>query len=623
MRLPEWILLLVTVVLLAGCRTEPAQPPPTATPLPEAAVSGVLLPSGDANGVGGRAVGLCRADLTSSFAPSPCELLERTAITDEQGRFHFTGLQPGSYFVVYTPDGGPAALAAWAGQTLRPGNWTWLHDTYLELDDGQSANVWPPASLPDSVTLDRGAYGGQTLMLAGSPLVLGHEIHKTDGTAQAMLVTASAPPGGTATVTLPLLQPQPPDLEAVRVDPGPLTRQELPLVDRALAARWSAFIDGDDTAYRDTDAAVIRALRSGGVHRIGGAVLTAVEALDNRLVKAVGYWHIDVQSGEGKLVGWYDPATGDVQEVRTGYRLNVRDDTGIWTEAGAEGEQLYHYGYSYYRRWDQLLPDPVILLVNDFYGEGSAHMWRHVAQYQEVKRSFGGDLSLLDWDNRTLTRIQAWTPAFPPFVRLPDSGTVDINRDRFLRAVIDGRVQVDGDSVDAFLASDVATNGTFDRAPDRQAVIDALLIPYRSGHLYTDLEAAIILDATYGGSAGEPLTVVISDRLAQGFQVPRYRDKVVYVSRDEVANVLLGYPGALNSRWPHEMGHIVDFRSEQYAFTSRPPVGSRCEPVKYLMEYMWWVRRYPGDAPDWDWMPINSGLTLARLLTDSYHNSGC
>jgi hypothetical protein len=98
---------------------------------------------------------------------------------------------------------------------------------------------------------------------------------------------------------------------------------------------------------------------------------------------------------------------------------------------------------------------------------------------------------------------------------------------------------------------------------------------------------------------------------------------VVYVSRDEVANVLLGYPGALNSRWPHEMGHIVDFRSEQYTFTSRPPVGSRCEPVKYLMEYMWWVRRYPGDAPDWDWMPINSGLTLARLLTDSYHNSGC
>ena len=46
-----------------------------------------------------------------------------------------------------------------------------------------------------------------------------------------------------------------------------------------------------------------------------------------------------------------------------------------------------------------------------------------------------------------------------------------------------------------------------------------------------------------------------------------------------------------------------------------------------MMEFMWWVQRYPGDGPtiedENDWMQVGSGLTLARLLTGTYPNSGC
>jgi hypothetical protein len=208
-------------------------------------------------------------------------------------------------------------------------------------------------------------------------------------------------------------------------------------------------------------------------------------------------------------------------------------------------------------------------------------------------------------------------------VHLPDSGTVDIRRERFLEALTGGAVIVEERGLGRYLGSDEARSSPFVPSPDPQEVRDALLIPYRSGHLFSDLEAAIILDATYGQGSTGPLLIRISTRLEQGFQVPRNRDREILVAADEVAGVLLGYPGALNSRWAHEMGHIVDFRSEQYEFRGRPLSGSRCEPAKYLMEFMWWVQRYPGDAPALDWAPINSGLTLARLLTEQFHNSGC
>ena len=292
------------------------------------------------------------------------------------------------------------------------------------------------------------------------------------------------------------------------------------------------------------------------------------------------------------------------------------------TVAGPDGEQFYTYGFSYYRRWDQILPDPIIALINAFYTDGVAFVYGHLVDYQNVDGFFGGDLRLLDWRIDTLDQMRAWKPSTPPFVHLPDSGTVDIRRERFLQAISSGRVTVDEDSLTAFLDSDTLRDSNFNQQPDPQDVRDALLIPYRSGHLFSDLEAAIILDATYGTTGG-PLVIRIDESLQQGFEVPRRGDNNVNVAPSEVADVLLGYPGALNSRWAHEMGHILDFRAAQYTFHGRPATGSRCEPIKYLIEFMWWVERYPGDAPDWDWLPINSGLTLARLLTEQFHNSGC
>ena len=150
-------------------------------------------------------------------------------------------------------------------------------------------------------------------------------------------------------------------------------------------------------------------------------------------------------------------------------------------------------------------------------------------------------------------------------------------------------------------------------------MIDALLTPYRSGHLFNDLEAAIILGVTY--DVGRPLRIVISPRLQQGFSVPRDGRMVVFVSENELSDVIMGYPGVLNSRWAHEMAHVVDFRSPQYSFQAAG--GRICEPIKYIVEYMWWVQRYSGDAPEWDWVPLNSGLTLSRVLEGRFHNSGC
>ncbi len=614
-------LLLLVVLIAVGCHAEATTPTPETPVL--ATVQGTLVPTSSTSVVGGRGVALCRVTDGTQTMPTACALIAPATTADAQGRFTFEDVAPGTYLVVYASGLADfqTGMDRWAGRTLHPGNWPWLRDQYLALDAGGSANVRLPASLPTATRLDYAVYGKHTLLFEGSPFILAHEIDRKEEFAAAKLLSVTVQAGGMAQVVIPAFDPAPLDYAAIRARFGPLDREEQALLERDLVARWQRFSAGDDAAFRDTDLRVLEALRSGTVHEIGNTQLAALEEYGGDLVKRVGYVTVDVQSGHEQVVGWWDEASGDVIEARSGYRLNVRDAPGVWLEAGPHGEQFYHYGFSYYRRWGQILPDPIIALIEDFYHEGAAHFQRHAADYQAAAQSFGGDLLLVTWDEQLLDRIAIWQPSTPPFVRLPDSGAVNIRRERFFAAITEGHVVVDEASIAAFVESKTLRGGA-DSPPDAQEVRDALLIPYRSGHLFSDLEAAIILDATYGGSNG-PLIITISDWLEQGFMVPSYRDKQVFVSQNEVADVLLGYPGALNSRWAHEMAHVVEFRSPQYAFTEPPPVGSRCEPLKYLMEYMWWVRRYPGDAPTWDWMPINSGLTLARLLVERFHNSGC
>lgn len=605
---------------LAACRPAPTPTPtPSPTPPPVATIDGVLH-TADGAPAAGRRVALCR--LPGEPADG-CELLPGATTSGDDGSFTFAGLEPARYLVITDSTLGDfdAGLTAWAGETLHPGDWPWLRDRFLALGDIDWVDAPLPEGLPDDTLLDRGAYAATTLLLGDSPFVIAHTLDEDGGWAEAAPVVVDGSAGGDVPVELTAALPARPDLPALRSDPGALSQQERALFDRSMAARWDRFVAGDDSAYREDDARLIQAVRSGRLHEIGAAYFAPIEATDDQLLKAPGYVTIDVMSGATEVIGWLDGQSGDVVEASTGYRHNVLDEPGEWLEPGPNGEQFYSYGFSYYRRWGQIFPDPFITMLEGFYTTGVQHVAQNLDEYATVTEEMRGDLDRVRWHAGLLSRMEAWRPAAAAFVHLPDSGTVDVRRERFLRAMIDGNVVVDEDSVDAFLESDEAHNSAFTTTPSRQEVIDALRIPYRSGHLFTDMEAAIILEATYGGDG--PLVIRISDDLAAGFQVPRYGSKEVLVSPSEVADVLLGYPGALNSRWPHEMGHVVDFQSSQYTFRGRAPEGSRCEPGKYLMEFMWWVERYPGDAPDWDWMPINSGLTLARLLTEQYHNSGC
>ncbi len=427
-------------------------------------------------------------------------------------------------------------------------------------------------------------------------------------------------PAPTSTAAPP---PSPtPDYPAIRATIAPLTRQEVPLFDPALARRWDAFSAGDDSAYRAGDARAITAWRAGEVVPIGGALLAGIEEAAGA---AVGYLVYDQQTGEPVMVGRLDDATGEVIEIATGYRLAVIDPPGEWTTTGPGGEQFYHYGWSYYRRWRRILPDPLIALAEGFRTGGAAHVSRHLAAYQQAARDYDqGDLTLIPWDDSTAAAVANWLPsaAAPPYLTLPDSGTIDVRRERFLQAVAAGQVVVDEASVIDFLTSERADSGYFmSEEVTVQGVIDALLTPYRSGHLYSDMEAAIILAATYGGDG--PLVVRVTPRLDYGAQVPRDA-REIRIGAGEVADVIIGYSGTLNARWPHEMAHVLDFRDARNRHPMRPRGGeSRCEPLKYMLEYMWWVERFPYDAPDWDWMPVGSGLTLARLLEGRYPNSGC
>jgi len=616
------LLLLGISILVGSCNRAYLPSTPTPTPSP-AVLGGQLTTWEDGAAAIGRQVALCRIQDGPAEEPFDCVLSTAAITTDRQGSFEFPDVAPGLYVLVV--DSGfssfDEALSKWGGKTLTIGDWPWLRQALITppAEAGVSTYLPPPLR---ALGVDEAAYAVQTMLVGDSPFQIVHEIRvDEEGAAFVDPIVVEAAGGNEYYLQFQVASPPPVDYDAVRAEVGDLTREEVSLFDRDLVARWEGFLEGDDALFSDTDVRAIEAVRDGIIYPVGGAYLTRLDEYDDRLVKRVGYAITDVQTGEKQVIGWFDDSNGDVVEASTGYRLNVRDNPGVWIEPGEASEQYYHYGFSYYRRWERILPDPVIDLLEAFYSEGADYVRQYQPDYEAKALSFGGDLGLIDWSDDPAARVNAYLPDadYPPFVTLPDSGTVDIRRERFLEAVINGAVVVDGESVDRYIGSETAVSGAYVADPARQQVIDALLTPYRSGHLFSDLEAAIILGVTYDEDG--PLRIVISSRLEQGFSVPRDRRMVVFVSANELSDVIMGYPGVLNSRWAHEMAHVVDFRSPQYTFQAAG--GRICEPIKYIIEYMWWVQRYPGDAPEWDWVPLNSGLTLSRLLEGRFHNSGC
>ncbi len=647
----------ITAMWLVSCGGPSPQVLEVTATLTEAEkqLAGTLIDEANGDPLSGRQVVLCA--VTEVNEPQvTCTLQAQTATTNLDGTFTLENVEPESYVAFISTGLAPfdEAVAAWADKEIKLHDWDWLKTQFLGGVD--YINV-PVPQQADAGPL-RASYALNTLLAEGSPFMAVAEVRTTEvslpegfdtrGFAdddggprsedlfeQSVVTRLTLTPtifevGGqnreALTLTTPIIKPF--DREAIRSEIGPFVGVEADYFDGDVVARWNNFIAGDDAAFRDLDAEAIRQQRAGNIYRIENTRIASIDERDGELVKVLGYTAIDVQTGEKVVAGWWDEATGDVIEARTLYRLNVRDHSGVRIENGPGGEQFYHYGFSYYRPWQRILPDPVAFMVSNFYIFGSRNVEDNLTAYGSAAAAFGGDMNLLDWDTQTDDDLRAWRPndTVSPFILMPDSGTVDIRRERMAQAAAEGQVVVDRDSVIRFMTSNLMDGMTYanreEGYPSIEDVENALLYPYRTGYLFNDMEVAIILGATY--QSEEPLLIRIDSRLDSGFRVPRSGGaNEILVSYDELAWVILAYPGALNSRWAHEMGHVLDFNSNQYTFRGRPIGGSRCEPLKYMMEYMWWVQSYPGDAPEWDWMPINSGLTLARLLTDTYHNSGC
>jgi hypothetical protein len=380
------------------------------------------------------------------------------------------------------------------------------------------------------------------------------------------------------------------------------------------------------TASQD-DLLLIEAHREGRYHAIKGLLLNTLQSGEDSPVippGAPGYVLVDPDTGEERIAAWIETGTGQVYEYPSGYPLNVRSDPGQGSEILPGGEQVYRYGFAWYPRWERVLPEPVIRLIDDFYSTGVEHVHGSLDSYQAVSATgFGGDLSLVTWDEQLPEIMLRWgtdLPA-PPFFALPDSGSVDVSDARFQEALTGDLVRIDEASIARYLSSSYPKQSWYDPDQTGEEIIEKLTSPFRSPGRFSDLEKAVILGAIFDERG--PLTITIDFDLEGGYFVPDSGEKELRIAPREV-DLMFGYEGIYLSKFPHEMAHVIEARD--YPFIDEqcwPHEAHMKETLKYLMEFMWWVQQYPGDAPSWDWEYINSGLTLARLLSGYFPNSSC
>lgn len=351
---------------------------------------------------------------------------------------------------------------------------------------------------------------------------------------------------------------------------------------------------------------------------------TSFPSLGHVPPNAVAYVLVDDEAKEMRPVGWHDRELGDVVEVSTGYRLRVIDPPGTKTRDGERGESFFAYGFAWYPRWNRILPEPIVSQLDTFYSRGIEHIKDKLAQYKEVARPShsGGDLRLVTWNDSVLARMFDWGNKLPaaPYVHLPDSGKIDLRPKRFEEAVVSQRVIVDQTSLESYREAE-RTRERFETVPSEDEIRAVLLAPFRHPDRFSEVDQAILLDAVYDGDA--PLRLIIDASVGGGFFVPDNGNKEVHIAYSEV-DLNFRYNGLIFAKLAHEAHHVVEFRQ-------RPFLAERCwhhrddviETLKYLNEFMWWVEHYPGDAPNWDWAPINAGIVLASLLEGYFPNSRC
>lgn len=146
---------------------------PTAIPQ----IQGMLVPWGTNSPVGGRYVVLCQ--LSGPPQDGECLLMETAAETDYTGAFNISGVNEGSYFVLY--DSGLSdfqkALEEWGGETLTFADMDWLSE-FLDLDlRTDPVELRVPEGIshsPHEGWLTH--YCTLTLLVGNSPFIVAHDM---------------------------------------------------------------------------------------------------------------------------------------------------------------------------------------------------------------------------------------------------------------------------------------------------------------------------------------------------------------------------------------------------------------------------------------------------------------
>jgi hypothetical protein len=183
-------ILFLTLALVACSAIE--QP----TDVPAHFVEGQLIPWGSNSPVAERHVVLCR--INGQPSDGECELMESAAVTDEQGFFSASAVQPGTYFILY--DSGlmdfDEAMDLWRGKTLRFGDIEWLSE-FLGVDlHTEPVEFRVPEGIshsPHEGWLKR--YCTLTLSVGNSPFIIAHDIEHAQSARDLRCLTVEITPG--------------------------------------------------------------------------------------------------------------------------------------------------------------------------------------------------------------------------------------------------------------------------------------------------------------------------------------------------------------------------------------------------------------------------------------------